>query len=368
MNNEKIINLDIMKRIGVITVATNRLYRDDYFVMTKDGLSPTETFFERMKDCMYKNGQDCILSMNSDDNLILAHLDNNAIFLLSEDVVLSPNNFVNAMINLQDCSNEMRRLITRSSNTRFSGFELASLNINFANIELATGMQAEITEEYMASIDSSDGISQIESKYDKKVGTISHKYASQYGTNIIGFLNEIVRVNPDIRLLMSNVICQESSLNLVQTMMDSLGNIDSPEERRQWKHPDPKKVGEFFSTFESKRNSEYNSRIKNNEGYEVYSALKYAVEFSGETSDFNQKYLLKWYEGNPDLGYRAINYALNNMLMAAKSEDDSNMCAPRTLPEVKSYMNALDSRALNISISNQKRISEVNQRKKGVSK
>lgn len=276
------INPDKMNRIGVITVSPERLHRDDYLVITRDDESPTHSFFTRMQQCSYKNGEDCILSMYDDENLILAHFDNNAIFLLSQNPVLSPRQFVNSMINLQNCSNEMSRLIERSSRYGYSEFGLVNLNINFVEIELSTGIPSDVAEKYILSYNqnfSTDCSTQngprVGISYNTGLGSISHKHTSQYGTNLLGFLNEMIKINPDIRLLMSNVICRNSPLDLRKTMMDAIGD--------------------------------------------------------------------------PDNGGRAINYALNNMLMAARMENDSYMASPRVLPEVKKYMRSLDEKAYDIN-------------------
>lgn len=63
----------------------------------------------------------------------------------------------------------------------------------------------------------------------------------------------------------------------------------------------------------------------------------------------DENYLLEWYDGNPDVGSVAINYALNNMLTAAKMEDDRFMASPRALTEVKKYMLSLNQKAYDIN-------------------
>lgn len=367
MVREKNINLSRMKRIGVITVANERLYKDDYdFLMQEDGL-PTKAFFKRMGQCLYKNGEDCILNMFDEENLILAHFDNNSIFLLSQNPVLSPRQFINAMINLQNCSNEMRNLIERGNRSRFSDFSLQNLNINFADIELTTGLPPSVAEHFILphsqnfSLDGNSQGSRVGVTYSTGLGTITHKHSSQYGTNMIGFLNEVIKVNPDVRLLMSNVICQPNRLDLRKAMMDAIGNTFEPYYyRRDGKISEAtfKKLLEsdeftkderLMKEFNASRQAQIDRIASNNQKYEVYPALKYVVETFGNKGSMDENYLLEWYDGNSDVGSVAINYALNNMLTAAKMEDDRFIASPRALTEVKKYMLSLNQKAYDIN-------------------
>lgn len=120
--------------------------------MLKSNNSLTESFFKRMQQNTYTTGNDCILSLFNDSNLIIAHFDKDAIFLLSENPIISPKEFINVIANLQNCSQEMRNLITRTNRSGFSDFSLYNLNINFANIELATGMSPEIVSQYLEAM------------------------------------------------------------------------------------------------------------------------------------------------------------------------------------------------------------------------
>ncbi len=360
---EENIDLSEMKRIGVITVAKERLYEKDYDVLMKEDGDVTKAFFKRMGQCLYKRDEDCKLNMSDDDNLILAHYENNSIFLLSQSSVLSPRQFVNAMINLQSCSNEMRNLLERTNRYGYSDFGLESLNINFADIQLSTGLPADIAEKFILShsqkfsLDGTENGSRVGVNYNTKLGTITHKHTSQYGTNILGFFNEMIKVNPDVRLLMSNVICQPRKVDLKKAMLDAIGDtFDEFEYRRDDKISveDLKKLLEtdklakndkLLKRFNENKQAQVAKRTSNNQEYEVYPALKYVVETFGKKGNMDENYLLEWYDGNPDVGGVAINYALNNMLVAARMESDSFMASPRVLPEVKKYMRSLDEKA-----------------------
>lgn len=184
---------DKMSRIGIITVPKDRIYREDYQLMTRGDISLTEAFFDRVRRCTYKQGNDAILSMNDDTNLLLGHFDNDAIMLYSENSVLSPREFINCMINLQNCCTEMRSLISRQIG--FSDFGLQNLNINFAEIELATNMDPIATEKYIKNFESSPLLgsnARIGIEYNTGRSTIKHRHVSQYGTNLMGFIDHMI--------------------------------------------------------------------------------------------------------------------------------------------------------------------------------
>lgn len=361
------IDLNKMKKIGVITVPPNRLDQEDYREMTTDKKTTTETFFGRMQLCTYQDGENCILSMINDDNLVLAHFDNNAIFLLSQHAVLSPEQFINVMINLQECSNEMRYLLERNAYSGYSSFRLGNLNINFADIEIATEMPIDIAKEYILSSkdqeksEDSRNYSPIGITYNTKRGTIEHKYVSQYGTNIEWFLNEMIRVNPDIRLLMSNVICRTAELDLKQIILEAVGDTYESFYWRNGKVSDATweeilrsknkfKDREVLEKIQAKASYQVSMRRGQNQQYKVYLPLKYVIEaFGRENKDMDRDFLLEWYDGDPDNGSIAINYALNDMLTAVKREDTSYMHSPRGLEEVKMYMRFLNQKAYDIN-------------------
>ena len=52
---------DKMSRIGIITIPKDRIYREDYQLMTRGDISLTEAFFDRVRRCTYKQGNDAIL-------------------------------------------------------------------------------------------------------------------------------------------------------------------------------------------------------------------------------------------------------------------------------------------------------------------
>lgn len=353
---------DKMSRIGIITIPKDRIYREDYQLMTRGDISLTEAFFDRVRRCTYKQGNDAILSMNDDTNLLLGHFDNDAIMLYSENSVLSPREFINCMINLQNCCTEMRSLISRQIG--FSDFGLQNLNINFAEIELATNMDPIATEKYIKNFESSPLLgsnARIGIEYNTGRSTIKHRHVSQYGTNLMGFIDHMIRTNPEIRLLMSNVVCTQRPLDIRRILEEAIGEeFDFIHYRREGKISekvykdlmegmDDRTNERFLKSLKATEKKYKDQRKRNNQKYDVYPALKYVVESIGEKKDIDQKYLLEWYEGDSDVGEIAIKYALNNMLLTIMREDEGNMRAPRNLIEVKAYMEYLDSKAHEMS-------------------
>lgn len=364
MNSSKNVNLSKMNNLGVISVARDRIYSEDAATMLKSNNSLTESFFKRMQQSTYTTDNDCILSLFNDSNLIIAHFDKDAIFLLSENPIISPKEFINVIANLQNCSQEMRNLITRTNRSGFSDFSLYNLNINFANIELATGMSPEIVSQYLGTSENSHSkeYDKIGLQYDTKKGTISHIHTSQYGINLLKFLNEMISKNPDIRLLMSNVVCRERPINLQQALEDALGF-----QKKSWQYqrgeglseedysellekPIFRSDDELLEAFSKEKTYQLEKRNSHNQQHKVYPAFKYVVELLEKTKNVDEKYYLDWWDTrDSDTGTIAINTALNNILKAQMRESDTNILAPRAMPEVKDYMEALAQRAHELS-------------------
>lgn len=364
MNNSKNVNLSKMNKLGIISVARDRIYSEDAITMLKSNNSLTESFFKRMQQNTYKAGNDCILSLFNDSNLIIAHFDKDAIFLLSENPIISPKEFINVMANLQSCSQEMRNLIARTNHSGFSDFSLYNLNINFANIKLATGMSPEIVSQYLETSKNSHSkeYDNMDLQYDTKKATISHIHTSKYGINLLKFLNEMISTNPDIRLLMSNVVCRERPINIQQALEDALGfqkkswqyqkgeDLSEEDYSEFLKKPIFRSDDEFLKAFSKEKTYQLEQRNSHNQQYKVYPAFKYVVELLGKTKNVDEKYYLDWWDTrDSDTGAIAINTALNNILKAQMRESDANILAPRAMPEVKDYMEALTKRTHELS-------------------
>ena len=73
--------------------------------------------------------------------------------------------------------------------------------------------------------------------------------------------------------------------------------------------------------------------------------------------------MLRWYEGDPDNGARAINFALGVMSEAISSEREPNMNACRNMQEVKTYMKDIKERTTKLNEELKKRQAEKGERK-----
>lgn len=367
---EKDVDINKMKRLGVITVAQDRIDKYDYRAMQRDGKSLNQAFFDRMQQCTYSaNNGDCILSTMDSGNLILAHFDNDAIFLLSEDAVLAPQEFVASLAKLMECSNEMKAILSRNSGYSFSNFGLNNLNINFARVELATEIPESTIEHYVLSgkpTQTSFGkiigecANNIGLEYNCKKGTFTYAHTSDYGTSLLGFINEMIRTNPDMRLLMSNVVCYRKEPELAQAMADTIGKHSSigyfergdtlPKDvfqRALSSFGDLVKDENFLRTFEEEKRYRIRERHDNNSQYEVYDALRAAIQQGDDTVDIDSIFQLEWHDGNPDLGIQAIFSSLNRINKEMMM--DRGCLAPRGIPEVKEYMGNVTAKAHQLS-------------------
>ena len=63
-----------------------------------------------------------------------------------------------------------------------------------------------------------------------------------------------------------------------------------------------------------------------------------------EQDEIDTKYMLEWYEGDPDNGIQAINYALGMMSRQMQTEQVVNPKAIRNQPQVNDYMAVLADR------------------------
>lgn len=361
---EKYVNINKMKRLGVITIAQDRIDRDDARIMLKDDKSLNQAFFERMQQCTYKaNKEDCILSSMDSGNLILAHFDNDVIFLLSQDSVLSPKEFIEAMANLMNCSNEMNSLLERKSWNSYSSFDMNSLNINFAQMEFATEMPENINEHYILAKRGEKGYNDnIGLKYSSERGTFTYSHMSNYGTSLLGFIDEMIRTNPDIRLLMSNVVCIRKGPEIAQAMADTIGHhcmighFGRGEflprdvfENALANFKNLVKDEKFLRTFEEEKRYRIHERERNNKKYEIYEALKTVIK----SGDLDNMFQLEWHDGDSDCGIRAIFSSLNKINREKMmGRDGAN---PRGILEVKTYMGDVTAKARQLSIEDRQR-------------
>lgn len=139
------VNLASMKKIGVITVNERNLYGDVQRYIARKDITPTDFFYDKIKKSTYHAGENPILSYKDDLNLVLAKKDSDAIFLYSENQVLSPTQFINLFVNLYDSAKNASSELERSI---YANFGLEDLNINFIDLILANGANPQFMEEY----------------------------------------------------------------------------------------------------------------------------------------------------------------------------------------------------------------------------
>lgn len=184
--------------------------------------------------------------------------------------------------------------------------------------------------------------------------------------NLIKFLDTMINLNPDIRLLMSNTAITPYRSTLVNTLLSTIRKNydryrnysemeiahDMEDIIKSGKPPEDKEQEKFFEEFGKERKiTDYRIRESNN-SYKVFPALKYVLKLREEEEkkeDLDIKYVLKWYEGNPDNGQRAINHALGVMLNTIITETEPSLVACRNIPEVKDYMKDIKNKALSLS-------------------
>ena len=363
------VDLSKMKRIGILTVRDACLYDDVSRYMTDKAGTPTQFFYNKLKSASYQAGDTSILSTRGDTGMTVAKLDNDAIFLYSENEVMSAEDFVHIWVKLFESVRSTSIDLERSIYARF-GFDY--LYMNFVNLALTTGMTPEVMQEYLESFErmkdrkttytaKEDDISV---RYHGKDGVIGVEYSSQNGKSTDRFLDAMINISPDIRLLMSNTIVTSSRMTLKDVLVEAIRN--SERQYYSWsekeiaslvesklasgKPIDEEKEQKFYEAFrkESERNK---ARILDrNKKYKVFPAFSHVMGLFGdkeeeeEQDEIDTKYMLEWYEGDPDNGIQAINYALGMMSRQMQTEQVDNPKAIRNQPQVNDYMAVLADR------------------------
>lgn len=365
------VNLASMKKIGVITVNERDLYGDVQRYIARKDITPTDFFYDKIKKSTYHAGENPILNYKDDSNLIFAKEDSDAIFLYSENQVLSPTQFINLFVNLYDSARNASSELERNI---YADFGLKNLNINFIDVILANGATPQFMEEYddnFKRVNNSENIygrelDGVKTMYNSQDEATIYTYSSQYGMNLIKFLDTMIKLNPDIRLLMSNTAISPYRSTLVDTLLRTIRNNydgyknysemeiaqDIEDIIKCGKTPEDKEQEKFFEEFRKERKiTDYRVRESNN-SYKVFPALKYVLKLKkqeGKQEDPDIKYVLKWYEGDPDNGPRAINHALEVMSNTIITESEPALVACRNMSEVKDYMENIKNKALSLS-------------------
>lgn len=369
------VDLGKMRRIGILTVDNRNIYSDVRSYMTNNSGTPTEFFFNKLKSSTYQAGDKPILSVKDDSGLVVAKLDSDAIFLYSENEIISPEDFVHIWVSLfegiQNTSIDLGRNI-------YASFGFDDLNINFVNMALTTGMTPEVMKEYLENFErmkdrkttytaKEGGIS---ATYHGKDGVIGFQYSSQNGMNASRFLDTMINMSPDLRLLMSNTILTPSQTTLKNVFIEAVRR--SNVQYYNWTDREiaglverqisagnsvkDEKEQEFYEIF-SEESARNRKRIEaSNKKYKLFPALKHVLgltkknEEEGDTrEDIATRFMLEWYDGDPDNGIQAINYALSLISKQMSTEHPINNPTARNLPEVCDYMTALAERTKKIN-------------------
>lgn len=382
-------NVDInsMKCLGIITANERNLYRDVQSYIFRKGITPTEFFYKKLEGISYGADNNPVLSMINGENLIVAKKDEDAIFIYSEDKILSPTQLTNLFVHLYDATRNADRELGQAI---YANFGLNDLKINFVNMNMLTGMTPEVMEQACPDLKIINGSkvffegeqNKVKTLYDGNTGKLEYTHTSQNGINLMSFIDTIINLNPDIRLLMSNTSVTPSRETLVNILLSTIRknysgyrNYSDMEIARDLhavlgadKEFDEKDKSEFFEAFNREKKSMLYRIESSNKTYKVFPALRYVLEkqHSKENEgeeDLDTKYMLRWYEGDPDNGARAINFALGVMSEAISSEREPNMNACRNMQEVKTYMKDIKERTTKLNEELKKRQAEKGERK-----
>lgn len=382
-------NVDInsMKCLGIITANERNLYRDVQSYIFRKGITPTEFFYKKLEGISYGADNNPVLSMINAENLIVAKKDEDAIFIYSEDKILSPTQLTNLFVHLYDATRNADRELGQAI---YANFGLNDLKINFINMNMLTGITPEVMEQACPDLKIINGSkvffegeqNKVKTLYDGNTGKLEYTHTSQNGINLMNFIDTIINLNPDIRLLMSNTSVTPSRETLVNILLSTIRknysgyrNYSDMEIARDLhavlgadKEFDEKDKSEFFEAFNREKKSMLYRIESSNKTYKVFPALRYVLEkqHSKENEgeeDLDTKYMLRWYEGDPDNGARAINFALGVMSEAISSERESNMNACRNMQEVKTYMKDIKERTTKLNEELKKRQAEKGERK-----
>ncbi|MCX4303065.1 MAG: hypothetical protein OSJ66_03535 [Clostridia bacterium] len=382
-------NVDInsMKCLGIITANERNLYRDVQSYIFRKGITPTEFFYKKLEGISYGADNNPVLSMINGENLIVAKKDEDAIFIYSEDKILSPTQLTNLFVHLYDATRNADRELGQAI---YANFGLNDLKINFINMNMLTGITPEVMEQACPDLKIINGSkvffegeqNKVKTLYDGNTGKLEYTHTSQNGINLMSFIDTIINLNPDIRLLMSNTSVTPSRETLVNILLSTIRknysgyrNYSDMEIARDLhavlgadKEFDEKDKSEFFEAFNREKKSMLYRIESSNKTYKVFPALRYVLEkqHSKENEgeeDLDTKYMLRWYEGDPDNGARAINFALGVMSEAISSEREPNMNACRNMQEVKIYMKDIKERTTKLNEELKKRQAEKGERK-----
>ena len=292
-------NIDIskIKAIGYLKFDGSQ---DD--IPQTDG-SQLKTFFKYLQNETNPNSNVAILSAN-EDNFIGAVFVDDTIFLISGNEVISPKQFLEAMAELgrvsATCTGIPPSLAYDYS--VLDKFKLYNLKVSFV-----TGISEDIAmQNILLEPKEDDEDVLVGNKYgmnmqlDTNEGIVRYKQNNRRGSNLESIILDLVKLNPELRVLVSNV-------HYVISEYKNAGN-----------------------------NSKYKS----------YDILRYIC---GE-NNLNSKYRLNWFDADPEEIPIALKNTIKmiNMNVFGRGGIDSGEFI-RNIPEVREYFDNLKLKAKDLN-------------------
>lgn len=326
-------NIDISK---IRTIGYLKFDRKQYDIPQTDG-SQLKTFFKYLQNETNPNSNVAILNTN-EDNFIGAVFVDDSIFLISGNDVIYPKQFIEAMAELGRVS------ATCTGNNSSSAYDYYVLNrFQLHNLKLSfvTGISEDIAMQDILLEPRKDNEDILEgNKYginvqlDTNEGIVRYKQNNRRGNNLESTILDLVKLNPELRVLVSNVHYNK--------FMPATRGMDSPADKYS---------GLFGGDIRNMLYSTEDNKEKVNSKYKSYNILQYIC---GE-NNFNSQYSLSWYDADPE----EISIALNNTIKIVNMDflgisgiDYGPFI--RNIPEVREYFDnlKLKARDLNNGIRN----------------
>lgn len=291
-------NIDLTK---IKTIGYLKFDGKQYDIPQTDG-SQLKTFFKYLQNETNPNSNVAILNTN-EDNFIGAVFVDDSIFLISGNEVISPKQFVEAMAELgrvsATCTGADSSLAYNYS--VLDKFKLYNLKLSFVTgISEAIAMQDILLEPKKDNEDILVGNKYgINVQLDTNEGIVKYRQSNRKGSNLESTILDLVKLNPELRVLISNV-----------------------------------------------HYSEFIPFVNENSKYKSYNILKYIC---GE-NNFNSKYCLSWYDDDPEeipIALKNTIKMINMNALGIGGIDDGAFI--RNIPEVREYFDNLQLKAKDLN-------------------
>lgn len=323
------IELSKIKAIGYL-----KFDEKQYGISQTDG-SQLKTFFKYLQNETNPNSNVAILNAN-EDNFIGAAFVDNSIFLISGNEVISPKQFVEAMAELGRVSATCTGVDSSwaYNYSTLGKFKLCNLNLSFATgISEDIAMQDILLEPKKDNEDILVGNKHgINVQLDANKGIVKYKQNNRKGSNLENTILDLVKINSELRVLVSNVHYDEF--------------IPATHEKALLADEYPAFFGGDSSSLSY---SAEDNKKKVNSKYKSYNILQYIC---GE-NNFNSKYSLRWHD---DVDPEETSIALDSAIERINNWGIGYWTYIRNIPEVREYFDNLKLKAkdLNNEITNNK--------------